>query len=110
MTLVGMGMLGFSSPFIFVPLLSEIIEAVREQENLPESPFLNDKASGIYNAAYGIGTFLAPQIGAILYGAEGFRYTCEIMAVCSLVLFICHFSFAIVIPIYIKRRKLMENL
>ncbi len=64
-----MALLGLSTPFIFVPLLSEIIEAVKEQEGIEESPVLNDKASGLYNASYGIGTFLAPQIGAILYSA-----------------------------------------
>jgi MFS family permease len=62
-TLVGIGMLGFSVAFLFVPLLPEIISSVAEKEGLENSPFLADKASGIYNGAYGIGNCLAPIIG-----------------------------------------------
>lgn len=65
-TLVGVGCLGFSVAFLFVPLLPEIIAAVAEKEGLENSPFLSDKASGIYNSAYGIGNCLAPIIGGAL--------------------------------------------
>lgn len=90
-----MALLGFSSPFVFVPLISEIIDAVREKEGIPESPFLNDKASGLYNGAYGVGTFLAPLIGSALFEAVGFRSTTDIMSLCSFVLFFVHFSCSI---------------
>jgi len=62
-TLTGIGFLGFSVAFLFVPLLPEIIAAVAEKEGLENSPFLSDKASGIYNGAYGVGNCLAPIIG-----------------------------------------------
>jgi MFS family permease len=62
-TLVGIGFLGFSVAFLFVPLLPEIIASVAEKEGLENSPFLADKASGIYNGAYGVGNCLAPIIG-----------------------------------------------
>jgi hypothetical protein len=63
LTLAGTGALGFSVAFLFVPLLPEIIASVAEKEGLENSPFLADKASGIYNSAYGIGNCLAPIIG-----------------------------------------------
>lgn len=65
-TLVGVGCLGFSVAFLFVPLLPEIIASVSEKEGLENSPFLSDKASGLYNMAYGIGNCLAPIIGGNL--------------------------------------------
>lgn len=65
-SLAGIGCLGFSVAFLFVPLLPEIISSVSEKENLENSPFLSDKASGIYNSAYGIGNCLAPIIGGAI--------------------------------------------
>ena len=92
-TLVGDGCLGFSVAFLFVPLLPEIISAVSEKEGLENSPFLSDKASGIYNAAYGVGNCLAPIIGGGIAASrnaaansktEGFRFTCDVMAFSSI--------------------------
>ena len=73
-TLVGIGFLGFSVAFLFVPLLPEIIASVAEKEGLENSPFLADKASGIYNGAYGVGNCLAPIIGGALASARNARY------------------------------------
>jgi hypothetical protein len=52
--------------------MGEIIAAVQEKEGISESPFLNDKASGMFNFAYGVGNFLAPMIGAFIYKKKGF--------------------------------------
>lgn len=65
-TLTGIGFLGFSVSFVFVPLLPEIVSAVSDKEGIEQSPFLCDKASGIFNSAYGIGNCLAPLVGAAL--------------------------------------------
>lgn len=93
-TLVGIGMLGFSVAFLFVPLLPEIIASVAEKEGLENSPFLADKASGIYNGAYGVGNCLAPIIGGAITLAKvnasggdktaGFPFTCDVMAFSSI--------------------------
>jgi predicted MFS family arabinose efflux permease len=66
LTLAGVGAVGCSVAFLFVPLLPEIITSVAEKEGIEESPFLSDKASGIYNSAYGIGNCLAPIIGGAI--------------------------------------------
>jgi MFS family permease len=76
-------MLGISVSFIFVPLLSEIIAAVQEKENLGENPNLNDKASGIFNTAYAIGCIIAPILGGTFTDNWGFRRCCDIMAFSS---------------------------
>ena len=116
-TLVGTGCLGLSVAFLFVPLLPEIIASVAEKEGLENSPFLSDKASGIYNSAYGIGNCLAPIIGGAIssaYGSrngefppnvkEGFPFTCDMMAIASAAFCLIYFSFAIV-PSWLSNRK-----
>jgi len=109
MTLAGIGCLGFSVAFLFVPLLPEIIGAVAEKEGLENSPFLADKASGIYNSAYGIGNCLAPILGGAIsssYGNPilGFQMTCDIMAFSSFAFCFIYIAFAI-IPAYLDEKK-----
>lgn len=103
-TLVGIGMLGFSVAFLFVPLLPEIISSVAEKEGLENSPFLADKASGIYNGAYGIGNCLAPIIGGAITASKiaetgdktsGFPFTCDVMAFASIGFGVIYFLLAI---------------
>jgi len=122
LTLAGIGCLGFSVAFLFVPLLPEIIAAVAEKEGLDNSPFLSDKASGIYNSAYGIGNCLAPIIGGAITATrtheqfypdtkkfepnntEGFRLCCDVMAFASLGFCLIYALFAI-IPAELQKRK-----
>jgi MFS family permease len=66
MTIAGVVCLGVSVAFIFVPLLSEIIAAVQEKENMGENHVLNDKASGIFNTSYATGCIVAPILGGAL--------------------------------------------
>ena len=60
--------MGSSIAFIFVPLITELIESISESEgiNPEENTKLNDKASGMFNLVYGIGSLVAPIIGGIL--------------------------------------------
>jgi predicted MFS family arabinose efflux permease len=103
-TLTGIGLLGFSVAFLFVPLLPEIISSVAEKEGLENSPFLADKASGIYNGAYGVGNCLAPIIGGAITSAridatgnskDGFPFTCDVMAFASIGFGVLYFVLAI---------------
>lgn len=109
MSLCGIGLLGFSVAFLFVPLLPEIIAAVSETNNLENSPFLSDKASGIYNSAYGIGNCLAPIVGGAIAGSYdnkiiGFQMCCDIMAFSSLGFCLIYFFFALV-PAWLQDKK-----
>ena len=108
-SLAGIGCLGMSVAFLFVPLLPEIIASVAEKEGLENSPFLADKASGIYNSAYGIGNCLAPLIGGGIVGSyedpiTGFRMCCDIMAFSSLAFCFIYLIFGI-LPAYLDSKK-----
>lgn len=110
MSLAGIGCLGFSVAFLFVPLLPEIISSVAEKNNLENSPFLSDKASGIYNSAYGVGNCLAPIIGGAITGSYsnkilGFQMCCDIMALSSLAFCGIYFCFAI-IPAWLDQKRI----
>ena len=95
-------------------MLPEIIASVAEKNNLENSPFLSDKASGIYNSAYGVGNCLAPIIGGAITGSYpdsmlGFQMCCDIMAFSSLAFCGIYFCFAIV-PAYLDdKKKQMKN-
>ncbi len=85
--------------------MAEIMAAVQEKEKLQDSPFLNDKASGLFNFAYGFGNFLAPMIGAALNDSVGFRKTCDYMAVIALALFFFHFFLAVLPGLLVLRKE-----
>jgi MFS family permease len=108
-TLAGIGALGFSVSFVFVPLLPEIVAAVSEKEGIEQTPFLCDKASGIFNSKYGIGNCAAPLIGAALNQNYGFSVTCDIMGFSSLFFFFFYFFFA-VLPALIQKPKTHDPL
>ncbi len=103
--LVGMICLGFSISLIFVPLLPEIIEAAEEKEEVVDNMELNDKASGIFNAAYALGCLIAPILGGALDQAFSFRPTCDIMA-CASAIYGVIFFFVSVLPYLLNRDKI----
>ncbi len=109
LSIAGIALLGFSIAFIFVPLLAEIIAAVAEKEKIDNNPFLSDRASGLYNTAYGIGNFLAPLVGSSITRFTDFRKCCDVMGCASLLLFFVYFSLAILPGILEKRRILKEE-
>jgi len=85
-----------------VPLLSEIIEGVREKEGIRDSGTINDKASGVYNTAYAVGCIIAPILGGYLSMYTNFRTTCDIMAICSISYAAIFFS-VIILPSFCYR-------
>ncbi len=90
--IVGMLFLGVSCALIFVPLLSEIIDAVQEKENMGENEDLNDMASGMFNSSYAIGCLIAPILGGFLNDQVGFRRTCDFMAFGAVVFMFLYFA------------------
>jgi MFS family permease len=94
---LGLAILGGSCSLIFVPLLSEIIEGVREKEGIIDSGTINDKAVGVFNTAYAIGCIIGPILGGYLSMMTGFRTTCDVMAFCSLG-YALIFMFTIIVP------------
>lgn len=87
---------GFACALIFVPLLSEIVEAVKEKEGMTEATEeLNDLAAGFFNTSYALGCMLAPILGGILNDYWGFQTTCDIFAMLSLAYAIVFFAVCI---------------
>ena len=108
MVIIGVSLLGMAVALIFVPLLSEIIAAVREKEGLDESPILNDKASAVFNAAYATGCVSGPLIGGAIRdsfavnGKGGFRETTDIMAFAAAGISVLYFFVNILPYFFIK--------
>jgi len=57
--LVGFAFGGISAAFLFIPVMPEMVEVTQEKF---ESTTLkiNDICSGIFNIAFGVGSFLGP--------------------------------------------------
>ena len=65
--IAGMCITALACAMIFVPVISELIDAVKEKEGIVlDNPILNDKASGIFNTAYAIGCMTGPVIGGLI--------------------------------------------
>jgi len=109
--LVGGGsLIGLAIALIVVPLLSEIIEAVKsENKNYAESE-LNDKASGIFATAQAIGCIIGPVLGGVLNDVIGYRRTCDVMGISSFT-FVIIYTLINVGPVFCKRNtsKVMET-
>lgn len=63
---VGMMVFGFAISLAFVPLLSELIEAVEENEGVKDHEQISDKCSAVYNCTWALGSIFAPIIGGIM--------------------------------------------
>lgn len=46
---------------------------------------VNNLSSGIFNGMLGVGQVLAPAYGSFMEGSLGFRWTCDIVAIITLV-------------------------
>jgi MFS family permease len=101
---MGLALLGFACANMFVPLLPQIIESVREREGISESGTINDKASAIFNTAFGLGSTVAPIIGGYLSMLTNFRITCDIMALASASFGTIFFIVMILVPYCCKKR------
>lgn len=93
-----------------MPLLSEIVEAVKEKEGLTEvTDDLNDLAGGFFNTSYAIGCLFAPILGGAFNDWVGFRSTCDIFAFASLGYAFIFFILS-VIPYLQKQAKLKAKI
>lgn len=57
---------------------------VGTRENFRKNSSFNDKAAGVYNFCFALGTIIAPNIGGVLSDTLGFRYMCDTMAILML--------------------------
>jgi MFS family permease len=104
----GLALLGCSCSIIFVPLLSEIIDGVRDSEGVIHSGTINDKAAGVFNTAYAVGCIIAPILGGYLNMYTNFRVTCDTMAFSSLS-YALIFFLVIILPGFCRRPSHNSN-
>lgn len=102
--IAGIGLMGISASLIVVPLLPELIDAVKEKEHIPESQLLNDKASAVYNTSQAVGSIIGPILGGFLQELVGFRSTCDIMALGAAAFTVVYFAFNVV-PYMLKSKQ-----
>jgi len=92
---VGMATLGFAAFLSIIPLFPEITDIVKQEHGHDiNASYLFDKVSSLYNAALGTGNIFGPALGAQLTYNFGFRTCTDILAVASLVIFVCYFLIA----------------
>ena len=105
--------MGVAVGFLFVPMMAELLDAVVEKENLPNSndTVLNDKASGMMSLFSGVGVIIAPILGGEINFLYGFRHTCDFMAILGITVAILYFSIRILpelIESHMKKKKLNQ--
>ncbi len=77
---IGMTIYGFVISLGFVPLLSELIEAVEEKMGIKDHEQISDKCSAVYNCTWAFGSIIAPIIGGVMADNLTFQETCDILA------------------------------
>jgi MFS family permease len=107
--LPGNVMLGISYAIMLVPMIAEIIEAVKEKEQVNSDDEvsigkISDLASGLFGCFNAFGNFCAPIIGGFISEKVGFRSTCDIIALSSIIYGLIYLGVNTV-PYIIERRK-----
>jgi MFS family permease len=68
---LGICILGFSTSFNLIPLFPLLIKEIKQHYNVNTCE-VTDLASGLYTAAFGVGTIIGPLTGAYLEMKYGF--------------------------------------
>ena len=68
---LGICILGFSTSFNLIPLFPLLMKEIKHHYNVSTCE-VTDLASGLYTAAFGVGTILGPLTGAYLDSKYGF--------------------------------------
>ena len=106
--MIGLCLTGITASCVFVPLLSDIIDAIEEKEGVRKNPFINDRASALFNTASALGTVIGPVIGGVLDDALGWASSCDVFALVTLgsgTLYV----FLGLIPTCVRLRKKRNN-
>jgi len=61
-----------------------------------DDPLLNDKAAGIYNTFFYLGSIIGPPLGGFLNDEIGYRYTNDAMSLFSLAFALAYLLFNLV--------------
>ncbi len=69
---VGMALLGIATNMVLVTFMPEMIAVSLQKVNKDNDSLLNDKISGIFNAFFSIGFFLAPILSGVFIDYKSF--------------------------------------
>jgi len=83
---LGISVLGFSTSFNIIPLFPLVMKEIKYNFRMEDNK-VNDLASGLYTASFGIGAICGPLAGAYLEWLFGFRITTDVLAFVCLSLF-----------------------
>ncbi len=108
MTAVGLCITGITTSCVFVPLLSEVIDAIEQKENVKKNTYINDRASALFNTASSFGTVIGPVIGGVLDDKIGWASTCDIFAIITIVTGAVYLFLGL-IPAIMRARKMNQS-
>ena len=108
--LPGNVLLGISFAIILIPIIPEIIEAVKQKEQVNDEDEvtlekISDLAPGFFGSFNALGNFIAPIIGGLLKKEVGFQSTCDIMALSSLLFGLIYLGVNTV-PFIIEKKRI----
>lgn len=80
-----MFMIGITNSLAFVPLLTEIIDAVEEKEKVQDKEEISDKCSAVYNCTWAFGNVVAPVGGGYMVETIKWQTTCDVLALTAVI-------------------------
>jgi len=83
--LISMFMIGVTNSLAFVPLLTEIIDAVEDKERVRDQEEISDKCSAVYNCTWAFGNVVAPIGGGLMVDTLKWQSTCDILALVAVI-------------------------
>jgi MFS family permease len=89
---IGMALVGIFNPAGIIMGLPEMEEASHGKYHKSQEQQVNYLSSGLFNAFLGMGQMAAPFFGSKLSASIGWRYTCDIVVLITL-LYACLFLF-----------------
>lgn len=98
--------MGISSGSVVVPILSELVQAVKDE--MGPRPGANEKASALFALFSACGSILGTIIGPLMYNTLGNRVTCDVFSLLSFLTAIVFFMANIKPGFLIKKKPLTE--
>ena len=90
---IGQALHGLVDPFMLIPALPEMTEAVLKDFSPEDQEVINDLSSGIFNCFLGLGQIAGPLFGSIMTSQFGFRLSADFVSIIIGIFAIVYFVF-----------------
>jgi len=100
MALVSLSFLGLSVAGCYVPLVSEIVEAIETEESQRDQ--VADKISVLFCMLTALGSFLGPLSAGAITDATSFRFTTDVFALIAFVFALIYFLMSVIPTYFLK--------